>query len=62
MCGDITTFIKNNIGFQLTINQLVDRYMHQKIDMFDANKSRGFILGYPLAFALGLGFVLIRKN
>ena len=62
MFRDITTLIKDNIGFQLTINQLVDRYRHQKIDKIVAIEARGFILGAPLAYALGLGFVPIRKK
>jgi adenine phosphoribosyltransferase len=58
---DITTLLKDPIGFRITINDLVNRYADQKIDKIAAIESRGFIIGAPLAFALGVGFVPIRK-
>ena len=58
---DITTLLKDPIGFRITINDLVNRYSGQQIDKIAAIESRGFIIGAPLAFALGVGFVPIRK-
>lgn len=58
---DITTLLKDPVGFRITINDLVNRYSSQKIDKIAAVESRGFIIGAPLAFALGVGFVPIRK-
>lgn len=58
---DITTLLKDPIGFRITINDLVNRYSSQQIDKIAAIESRGFIIGAPLAFALGVGFVPIRK-
>ncbi|MBK9160636.1 MAG: adenine phosphoribosyltransferase [Nitrosomonadales bacterium] len=59
---DITTLLKDPIGFKVTIDELVRRYKDQKIDKIAGIESRGFILGAPLAFALGKGFVPIRKK
>lgn len=58
---DITTLLKDPVGFRLTITELVERYAERKIDKVAAIESRGFIIGAPLAFALGVGFVPIRK-
>lgn len=58
---DITTLLKDPVGFRIAITELVNRYRGQKIDKIAAVESRGFIIGAPLAFELGVGFVPIRK-
>ena len=58
---DITTLLKDPVGFRITITELVNRYAEMKIDKVAAIESRGFIIGAPLAFELGVGFVPIRK-
>ena len=59
---DITTLLKDPVGFQLTIDDLLRRYKDVKIDKVAGIESRGFILGAPLAYALGKGFIPIRKK
>lgn len=59
---DITTLLKDPVGFKVTIDELVRRYKDEKIDKIAGIESRGFILGAPLAYALGKGFVPIRKK
>ena len=61
MFRDITTLLKDQTGFQLVIHGLADRYRHKNIDLVVGVESRGFILGGALAYALGLGFVPVRK-
>jgi adenine phosphoribosyltransferase len=62
MFRDITTLLKDPVGFQLTINELVKRYADVKIDKVAGIESRGFIIGSALAYELGKGFVPIRKK
>jgi adenine phosphoribosyltransferase len=62
MFRDITTLLKDAVGFRVTINELVNRYTAMKIDKVAGIESRGFIIGSPLAFQLGVGFVPIRKR
>ena len=62
MFRDITTVLKDPIGLRATIDELVRRYKDVKIDKIAGIESRGFILGAPLAFALGKGFIPIRKK
>jgi adenine phosphoribosyltransferase len=62
MFRDITTLLKDAIGFQLTINELVKRYTDVKIDKIAGIESRGFIIGSALAYELGKGFIPIRKK
>jgi adenine phosphoribosyltransferase len=59
---DITTLLKDTAGFRISIHKLVTRYSGRKIHKVAAIESRGFIVGAPLAYALGAGFVPIRKK
>lgn len=59
---DITTLIKDPQGFKATIDQLVERYRGRAIDKVVGTEARGFIFGAPLAYALGVGFVPVRKK
>jgi adenine phosphoribosyltransferase len=58
---DITTLLRDPIGFQTTIDRLSIPYMDKGIDAVIGIESRGFILGGPVAQRLGAGFVPIRK-
>jgi len=62
MFRDITTLLKDPLGFKLTISEFVTRYANTKIDKVAGIESRGFIIGAALAYQLGLGFVPIRKK
>jgi adenine phosphoribosyltransferase len=62
MFRDITTLLKDPVGFRLTIQEIVNRYRDEKIDKVAGIESRGFIVGAPVAFSLGVGFVPIRKK
>ncbi len=59
---DITTLLKDPVGFRLTIQELAKRYKNQPLHKVAAIESRGFILGAPLAYLLGVGFVPLRKQ
>jgi adenine phosphoribosyltransferase len=62
MFRDITTLLKDPIGLRLTIDEIVKRYSGQKIFKVAAIESRGFIIGAPVAYLLGAGFIPIRKK
>jgi len=50
MFRDITTLLKDPVGFRVTINEFVHRYTGAKIDKIAGIESRGFIIGAALAF------------
>jgi len=58
---DLTTLFLHAEGFRAVIDALAARYRDAPIDMLVGVESRGFILGAPLAVALGKGFVPVRK-
>jgi len=63
MFRDITTLIKDPVGFRLVIDTLTQRYITGEVD-FDiivGIEARGFIIGGALSYTLGKGFVPIRK-
>jgi adenine phosphoribosyltransferase len=62
MFRDITTLLKDPVGFRLTIDDLMRRYAGQTITKIAGIESRGFIIGAALAYGLGAGFVPIRKR
>lgn len=62
MFRDITTLLKDPIGFRLTIDDFVSRYKSMDIDKVAGIESRGFIIGSAIAYQLQKGFVPIRKK
>jgi adenine phosphoribosyltransferase len=62
MFRDITTLLKDPIGLRSTIDQIAKRYKGQPISKVAGIESRGFIVGAPVAYLLGVGFVPIRKK
>ena len=62
MFRDITTLLKDPVGLRSTIDQIVKRYKGKTISKVVGIESRGFIIGAPVAYQLGVGFVPIRKK
>lgn len=63
MFRDITTLIKDPVGYRLVIDNLTQHYLMNGVD-FDVIvgiEARGFIIGGALSYTLGKGFVPVRK-
>ena len=58
---DITPLLADGAALREAIQQLADRYRDQPIDLVAAAEARGFIFAAPLAVALGIGFIPVRK-
>ena len=59
---DITTLIKNELAFEETINQIVERSKKFKIDKIAAIESRGFVFASAVSFILKKPFIMLRKK
>lgn len=59
---DITTLLKDPVGFRTVIDLFTEHYAGKRIDKIAGVEARGFIIGAALAYALGVGFVPIRKS
>lgn len=58
---DITTLLKDPAAFRKAVDKIVSFYRDEEIEKVVAVESRGFILGAPVAFKLGAGFIPVRK-
>ncbi|MEJ2554968.1 MAG: adenine phosphoribosyltransferase [Anaerolineae bacterium] len=58
---DITTLIRNADAFREVIDRMIEHYADTDVDLVVAVEARGYIVGAPLAYALGAGFVPVRK-
>ncbi|MFM4940677.1 adenine phosphoribosyltransferase [Aeromonas enteropelogenes] len=61
MFRDITSLVENAEAFKATIDLLVEHYRDQGFTKVVGTEARGFIFGAPVACALGVGFVPVRK-
>ncbi|WP_068615847.1 adenine phosphoribosyltransferase [Paenibacillus tuaregi] len=59
---DITTLLNDGEKYRQAIDELKEMVSHMKIDLIAGPEARGFVVGAPLAYALGVGFVPIRKS
>jgi adenine phosphoribosyltransferase len=58
---DITTLLKDKVGFAMLIDELSHRYLGRQVDLVLGIEARGFIFGPALAYRLNAGFVPVRK-
>jgi adenine phosphoribosyltransferase len=58
---DITTVLKDNVGFAELIDAFAQYYIGKHIDLVLGIEARGFIFGPALAYRLNAGFVPVRK-
>lgn len=58
---DITTLLKNGRALRETIDRIAEHFQETQPDIIVGAESRGFLLGAPLAYKMGCGFVLVRK-
>lgn len=58
---DITTALKDAETLRVIVNYLCEQFKDVKIDYIAGIESRGFILGMPMAYKMGIGFVPVRK-
>lgn len=58
---DITPLLGNAVGFQRSIDELVERFREVEVDRVLGMEARGFIVAAPVAYRLGAGFIPVRK-
>lgn len=58
---DITTLLKDKLGFATLIDALSEHYLKKDVDLVLGMEARGFIFGPALAYRLNAGFVPVRK-
>jgi adenine phosphoribosyltransferase len=58
---DITPLLKDKQGFRRAVDLFVDRFSGRGIQHVVGVESRGYIFAAPVAYAIGAGFIPVRK-
>lgn len=58
---DITTLLKDKDAFKEMVDIMADNLKDLDVDVIVGPEARGFLTGAPVAYAIGAGFVPIRK-
>ncbi|MCD5028550.1 adenine phosphoribosyltransferase [Enterococcus asini] len=58
---DISPLMADGAAYREATKQIVDYAKEKAIDMVVGPEARGFIVGCPVAFELGVGFAPVRK-
>ena len=59
---DITPLMNNGEAYKYATDQIVDYAKDKQIDLIVGPEARGFIIGCPVAYSLGIGFAPVRKE
>jgi adenine phosphoribosyltransferase len=58
---DITPLLADAAAFRFTVDAVAEHFSSEHVDKVLGIEARGFILAAPVAYALGAGFVPVRK-
>ncbi len=61
MFRDVTSLMEDHTAYMTAIELFVEQYKDQGFTKIVGTEARGFLFGAPLALALGIGFVPVRK-
>lgn len=59
---DITPLMNDGKAFQYATDKIVEYARQKNIDLIVGPEARGFIIGCPVAYSLGVGFAPVRKE
>jgi adenine phosphoribosyltransferase len=58
---DITPLLKDAEGFKSAVDLFVEHFKSEEVDHVVGIEARGYMLGAPLAYGIGAGFIPVRK-
>ncbi|WP_156291166.1 adenine phosphoribosyltransferase [Oceanobacillus salinisoli] len=59
---DITPLMNDGESYKSAVNDIVKYAKEKEIDIVVGPEARGFIIGCPVSYALGIGFAPVRKE
>lgn len=62
MFKDITPLMADGKAFKAAISEIVAYAKEKEVDVIVGPEARGFMIGTPVAYELGVGFVPVRKK
>ena len=58
---DITTLLQNGEALKFAIDEIIADLKDKDVDLIVGPEARGFLMGTPVAYGMGVGFVPVRK-
>ena len=58
---DITTLLQNGEALKFAIDEIIAVLKDKDVDLIVGPEARGFLMGTPVAYGMGVGFVPVRK-
>ena len=58
---DITTLLQNGEALKFAIDEIIADLKDKDVDLILGPEARGFLMGTPVAYGMGVGFVPVRK-
>ena len=58
---DITTLLQNGEALKFAIDEIIADLKDNDVDLIVGPEARGFLMGTPVAYGMGVGFVPVRK-
>ena len=58
---DITTLLQNGEALKFAIDERIADLKDKDVDLIVGPEARGFLMGTPVAYGMGVGFVPVRK-
>src|SRR5699024_11433480 len=59
---DITTLMDNGPAYKSAVLEMAKYATNKEVDIIVGPEERGFIIGCPVAYELGVGFAPVRKK
>ena len=58
---DITTLLQDGKALKFAIDQIIEDLKDKEVDLIVGPEARGFLMGTPVAYGMGVGFIPVRK-
>lgn len=58
---DITTLLQDGKALKFAIDEIIADLKDKNVDLVVGPEARGFLMGTPVAYGMGVGFVPVRK-
>lgn len=58
---DITTLLQDGNALKFAIDEIIADLKDKDVDLIVGPEARGFLMGTPVAYGMGVGFIPVRK-
>ena len=58
---DRTTLLQDGKALKFAIDEIIEDLKDKEVDLIVGPEARGFLMGTPVAYGMGIGFIPVRK-